>query len=343
MKSFLSATTVSASTWPMPANFFPFFNGCIATTNLKAPASASPSFSASSLNTAAAYGPNPSKASAPPFTSPSANLPPLSDFQLSGASLLNSIHSHHHLFHAPWILAPRPQCFRCLFQRHDRTYRPLHRKSAFLQHSNHFPKIVRHGVSRTQNVQFLLNEPPRFIAHRSFCVADIHDASGKRRLLHRSAEGLLRTNSLNDDVRPAPFRQLQQPFVQRFGFPVDRVRGARCSRNRQFFVVHVHANRFGSPKMRGRHRSQADPAAPEDGYCVFRGNPAASRRVESDRQRFDQAEFLQGKLCWKNLFCGNRNIFGQGAVALHTQRFIVAARIRPAAATRSTFAATRVR
>src|ERR1700733_10172522 len=133
------------------------------------------------------------------------------------------VETNHDLGIVVGMLAPGLDHGRCLFQRHNGGYRFVYRETMLLEHTNHFAEVFRQGVTRAQDIEFLLDEEFGFVGYRLLGVTDVDHAPGEGYLLDSTAESLRQPDGFDTNVRSSASREFEQPFVQGFLAGVDAV------------------------------------------------------------------------------------------------------------------------
>lgn len=126
---------------------------------------------------------------------------------------------------------------------------------------NHLAEVLRQGITRSQDVQFLLHEKLRLISNGFLCIADVHYSSCEGDLLDRGAKGLRQADCFDDDVWSMAFGNLTQARSKVFACRVDQVGCTGSARGLQFCVVEIDGNRTGSPEGGASDRSESYAAA----------------------------------------------------------------------------------
>src|SRR5258708_301290 len=241
------------------------------------------------------------------------------------------------------MLTPFAERLRCFFQRDNRTDCFFDGETPFLNHADHPAKIFGQSIARSQDVEFFLYEGLVLLTYRFFGVADVNPAAGEGDFFDGHPKCFRLTDGLDDDVGAGTAGEFAQGFANVLLRRVNQVRGSSLAGNLELGVVNVDADGARAGVVRSCDCTQADAAAAENGDSIFFRDPSPRHRVEADRQRFDDAKFLQAELRGVESFRGHGDEFGHRAVALHPERLIELAGIGTIAAARRALATTGVR
>src|SRR6185436_10598372 len=124
-----------------------------------------------------------------------------------------STHVYHNLAELAGVGIPFAQGFRHLLERNHGAHSFLNRETPGLKHADYAAKILRQGVSRTENVEFFLYKQTRLVTDELFHISNVDHTSGKTRFLHRHAKRLRRANGFNDHIRAKPIGEIAQRLV----------------------------------------------------------------------------------------------------------------------------------
>ncbi len=200
-----------------------------------------------------------------------------------------------------------------------------------LQHPDHVAEIFRLRIARPENVQFLLHKEPCLVGHLLLGIADIDHASRERDLFNRRAKSLRQSDRLNDHVGAAPTGQLGKVRMQVALGCIDGMRSASLARGLELGIIQIDPDDCCAAKYRARNGAQPHAAAPEHRHRIA-GRRASTRRcMKAHRQRLHEAQLLQREIGPEKPRRRHRDPLRQGAIALHTERLIELARIRPPA------------
>jgi hypothetical protein len=164
-----------------------------------------------------------------------------------------------------------------------------------------------------------------------------------RHFFDGSTERFWSAHGFDDDVGAAAIGQFKQTLMERFPQTVDPMNAAGKPRQGELIVIDVDRNRLRPPGACSRNSAKAYASATQDGDDIFGCHAPAGHRMKTNGQRFDQAEFFEGKPCRIESFWRHNNVFGEGAVPLHSHGLIELAGIGAPAAAGSTFSAIGIR
>ena len=145
-------------------------------------------------------------------------------------------------------------------------------------------------------------------------------------------------------MRPLAGGEFLQLGVQIARCRIDCVRGTDLANQLQLAVVDVDRDHRRAEAGGRGDDANADRAATEHGHRIAGGYAAAAHRVVAHRERLDERHFAQRELVRRvNRLPGHGDQLGHAALALHAERFVVAAAVEPLLSAGSAAAAGFVR
>lgn len=195
-----------------------------------------------------------------------------------------------------------------------------------------WPKIFGQSIACSSTVEFLLHKQACFVGYTLFGVPDVNHPTGIRSDFHRCPKGIGSAGDFDDDIGSVAVRPsvtIRKNFRYRQPLQVNGTLGAGFAGGRQRGIADTEPDDHGSRKAEAAMASSPTPPHPKTRTVSLSVTSARATAWQPTVRSSTRQGSVRLISCIE-LFDGNGDPFGEGAVALRAKCLVVLTRVASA-------------